>query len=172
MEIQSNNQTQGGSWLSPSPGLHINETTPHCSQLQPLPDRCLWSKTTSHSRLNPHLLTVTTALHEDTYIISLWQKSIWDINYACSTTDCKGMHPCSPMLNPCTVWLTCQLNMYLLSEWLLFRVTRAKAQCSAQGCARHPSVRGANLQYAERFTTASSYDPCRPPCALGHWTTT
>lgn len=60
--------TEGGSWLSPSLGLHINETTPHCSQLQPLPDRCLWSKTTSRRRLNPHLLTVTIPLH--TYIIS------------------------------------------------------------------------------------------------------
>lgn len=46
--------TEGGSWLSPSPGLHINETMPHCSQLQPLPDRCLWSQTTSHCRFNPH----------------------------------------------------------------------------------------------------------------------
>lgn len=44
---------EGGRWLSPSPGLHINETMPHCSQLQPLPDGCLWSKTTSHRRLNP-----------------------------------------------------------------------------------------------------------------------
>lgn len=45
--------TRGGSWLPPHPGPHINEIMPQCSQLQPLSDRRLYSRTTSHHRLDP-----------------------------------------------------------------------------------------------------------------------
>lgn len=45
--------TGGGSWLPPNPGLHINEIMLQFSQLQPLPDRCLYSRTTFHHRLDP-----------------------------------------------------------------------------------------------------------------------
>lgn len=55
--------TGGGSWLPPHPGPHINEIMPQCSQLQPLSDRRLYSRTTPHP-LSP---SQSPFLHMHTY---------------------------------------------------------------------------------------------------------
>lgn len=57
--------TGGGSWLPPHPGPHINEIMPQCSQLQPLSDRCLYSRTTSHHRLDPLSRSPFLHMHTD-----------------------------------------------------------------------------------------------------------
>lgn len=100
MGIQSNNQTQRRKCPSPSPGLHINEIMPRCSQLQPLPDRCLWSKTTSHRSLGPTpLLPSHHSFARALEHLFHTTTSIWVKHYVCISSLMKPPPPLTQQIS-------------------------------------------------------------------------